>query len=105
MPWLWASSSERLTATVVHEASYVSTLIALAAAGLGIAILPEREFTPALAESVRMVPIRPPALIRNIGIIGSASRSFSPAAEKLADVLRQVAGTAAVRPRGERAAS
>jgi LysR family transcriptional regulator, carnitine catabolism transcriptional activator len=82
---------ERISVNVVHEASYVSTLIALVAAGLGISILPEREFTTAIEASVCMLPLRPPALIRNIGIIGSTARSFSPAAEKFADVLRLAA--------------
>jgi len=86
---------ERISANVVQEASYVSTLVALVAAGLGISILPEREFTPSLESTVRMLPIRPPALVRNIGIIGSVARSFSPAAEKLAEMLRQTVGPAA----------
>ena len=81
---------ERISANVMHEASYVSTLIALVAAGLGISILPEREFTTVLETSVRMLPLRPPALIRNI-VIGSTARSFSPAAEIFADLLRQAA--------------
>ena len=59
------------------------------AAGLGIAVLPEREFTDTLRESVRMLPIRAPQLVRNIGIIGNAARSLSPAAERFVEVLRQ----------------
>jgi LysR family carnitine catabolism transcriptional activator len=83
---------EKLSVNVAHEASYVSTLIGLVAAGLGISILPEREFTPGLETSIRMLPIRSPALVRHIGIIGNVGRSFSPAAEKFADVLRQSVG-------------
>jgi DNA-binding transcriptional LysR family regulator len=81
-----ALEREGLSANVAHEASYVTTILGLAAAGFGVAILPEREFTPAVETSLRMLPIRSPALIRKIGIIGSASRSFSPAAETFVEV-------------------
>lgn len=80
---------ERLSVSVAHEASYVPTIISLASAGFGVAILPEREFTPALASSLRIFPIRAPSLIRRIGIIGSARRSFSPAAEQFIEALHQ----------------
>lgn len=95
---------EKLTANVVLEASYVSTLMAFVAAGLGISILPEREFTPAIEASVRILPLRPPPLVRNIGIIGSEARSFSPAAEKFVEVLRQTLGLSAAPARAQRAA-
>jgi DNA-binding transcriptional LysR family regulator len=85
-----ALERERLSANVVQEASDVPTLVGLVTAGFGIGILPEREFTPSLDRVVCMLPIRSPALIRNIGIIGLASRSLSPAADKFIDVLRQV---------------
>ena len=81
---------ERLSANVVHEASYVPTIIGLVAAGLGVAVLPEREFSTTLEGAIRMLPIRSPQLIRNIGIIGNASRSLSPAAERFIEVLRQM---------------
>ena len=71
-----ALEREGLSANVAHEASYVTTILGLAAAGFGVAILPEREFTPAVESTLRMLPIRSPALIRKIGIIGSASRSL-----------------------------
>jgi LysR family transcriptional regulator, carnitine catabolism transcriptional activator len=73
----------------VHEASYVPTILGLVAAGLGVAVLPEREFNSTLEGVVRMVPIRSPQLIRNIGIIGKSAKSLSPAAERFVEVLRQ----------------
>jgi DNA-binding transcriptional LysR family regulator len=80
---------ERLSANIVHEASYVPTIVGLAAADLGVAILPERESTPAVEAILHMLPIRSPALIRNIGIISNTARSFSPAAEEFIEVLRR----------------
>jgi LysR family transcriptional regulator, carnitine catabolism transcriptional activator len=84
-----ALERERLSANVVHEATYVPTLLGLAAAGLGVAILPERELATAGDGSLRMLPVRSPALVRNIGIINNTARSFSPAAEQFIDVLRR----------------
>jgi hypothetical protein len=54
-----------------------------------VAVLPEREFNSTLEGTVRMVPIRSPQLIRNIGIIGKSAKSLSPAAERFVEVLRQ----------------
>jgi LysR family carnitine catabolism transcriptional activator len=80
---------ERLAANVVQEASYVPTILGMVEAGLGLAILPERELPAGRAETIRRLPIRAPALIRHIGIIGVAARSLSPAALKLIEVLRE----------------
>jgi DNA-binding transcriptional LysR family regulator len=79
---------ERLAANVAQEASYVPTILGLVAAGVGVGILPEREYSADLARTIRRLPIRAPALIRHIGIIGLAGRSFSPAAAKVVDLLR-----------------
>ena len=79
----------RLTANVVQEASYVPTILGLVAAGIGVGILPEREYTPSLAGAIVRLPIRAPALVRHIGIIGLAGRSFSPSASKLIEILRE----------------
>ena len=79
---------DRLAANVVQEVSYVPTIMGLVAAGIGVGILPEREFAPSLANAIACLPIRAPALIRHIGIIGLAGRSFSPSASKLIEILR-----------------
>jgi DNA-binding transcriptional LysR family regulator len=65
----------------------MTTALGMVAAGLGVAILPEAAMTSA-PESVRRVAIRRPVLTRQIGILTRAGRSLSPAAQKLAEVLR-----------------
>jgi LysR family transcriptional regulator, carnitine catabolism transcriptional activator len=74
----------RLPVRVSHEASYMTTALGLAAAGLGIAILPEAAL-PLAPAGVRRVMIRGPELQRRIGIITRAGRSLSPAAQKLVE--------------------
>jgi DNA-binding transcriptional LysR family regulator len=89
---------ERLSVNVVHEVSYVPTILGLVAAGLGLAVLPEREFNATLDGTIRMLPIRSPQLIRNIGIIGNSAKSLSPAAERFVEVLRQQANPSIAAP-------
>jgi DNA-binding transcriptional LysR family regulator len=71
-----------------YEVTYMSTAIALAKAGLGIAILPSSAALEGKQLSgLRSRPIRGEALTRKIGLIRRAGRSLSPAAERFADVL------------------
>jgi DNA-binding transcriptional LysR family regulator len=81
-----AARQERLSVTIAHEATYMTTALGMAAAGLGVAILPEAARTSAPA-GLCMVPIRRPVLSRQIGLVMKAGRSLSPAAQKLVDVL------------------
>jgi len=81
---------ERLAVSVAHEATYMTTALGMAAAGLGVAILPEAASTSAPATVCR-VDIRGPVLTRRIGIITMAVRTLPPAAHKLVEVLRRLA--------------
>lgn len=78
---------ERLPIHISQEASYMTTALGMAAAGLGVAILPDAAIQVAPA-NVRRVAIRNPVLQRRIGIITRAGRSFSPAAERLAEIFK-----------------
>jgi DNA-binding transcriptional LysR family regulator len=77
---------ERLSVVVAHEATYMTTALGLAAAGLGIAILPEAARTSAPA-ALHMVSIRRPVLSRQLGLVMKTGRSLSPAAQQLVDIL------------------
>jgi DNA-binding transcriptional LysR family regulator len=77
---------ERLSVAVAHEATYMTTALGLAAAGLGVAVLPEAARTAAPA-GLSMVPIRRPVLQRQLGLVMKAGRSLSPAAQQLVDIL------------------
>ena len=80
---------ERLAVSVAHEATYMTTALGMAAAGLGVAILPEAAITSAPATVCR-VDIRNPVLTRRIGIITMAVRTLPPAAQKLVEALRRL---------------
>ena len=71
-----------------YEASYVPTALGLVKAGLGIAIIAQSALGEA-AESVglRVRAIEHPMLMRHIGLIESATRSLSPAAQQFAGVV------------------
>jgi DNA-binding transcriptional LysR family regulator len=79
-----ALEQQQVSVTVAQEASYMTTALEMAAAGLGIAILPDSAITSS-SVAVRRVGIRQPVLTRRIGIITKAGRSLSPAAQKLVD--------------------
>jgi DNA-binding transcriptional LysR family regulator len=81
-----AVRQDHLSVTIAHEATYMTTALGMAAAGLGVAILPEAARTSAPA-ALRMVPIRRPALSRQLGLVMKAGRSLSPAARRLVDIL------------------
>jgi DNA-binding transcriptional LysR family regulator len=85
-----ALAQERLSVEVAQEATYMTTALGMAAAGLGVAILPHAAITSAPA-AVARVGIRAPALTRRIGIITKAGRSLQPAAQRLIEVLQAAA--------------
>ncbi len=85
-----ALKREKLQPTIVYETNYMSTAIGLARAGLGIAILPETAANMDSARAIRTVAICKPSLSRKIEIIQRKDRSLSPAASRLAEVLKGI---------------
>jgi len=69
--------------------SYVPTALGLVKAGLGLAIV-SRSAAGEAAELVglKAARIEHPMLVRHISLIESATRSLSPAAQQLVDVVR-----------------
>ncbi|MEZ0214313.1 MAG: LysR family transcriptional regulator [Xanthobacteraceae bacterium] len=66
------------------------TIIAMAEAGLGVAILPASSLTKAQAPTARIVPIEPP-IHRKMALITLPNQRLSPAAARLADkIVRDV---------------
>jgi DNA-binding transcriptional LysR family regulator len=66
-----------------------STLLGLAEAGLGVAILPESAVTGSEERGVRVMELRNPQIVRDVGIIQRRGEVLSPAAAELAKVLKQ----------------
>lgn len=74
-----------------YEVVYLSSAVAMAAAGLGIAVVPSSALGALDLERVAVRPIGNPAVIREIGILTSRGKSLSPAAQFLAQALRKAA--------------
>jgi LysR family transcriptional regulator, carnitine catabolism transcriptional activator len=77
-----------------YEASYLTTALGLAKAGLGVAVI---AFSAADAAATQAAGLRArivehPALVRHISLIESAGRSLSPAAHELVVSIRQTWG-------------
>ena len=87
---------EKLALDIAQEVTYMSTALGMAAAGLGVAILPEAAIAAAPA-TLRRIAIRRPVLRRQVGILTRARHSLQPAAQKLLEVLAGLTGEARTR--------
>ena len=87
-----ALEKEGLEISLSCEANYMSTAVGMVRAGLGVSVLPESAVDAASCEGIVVEPIRAAGLVRRIGFIRKAGRSLSPAAERFAALLREVAG-------------
>jgi DNA-binding transcriptional LysR family regulator len=77
--------------TPICEARHVRTVVDMVAAGLGIAAVPQLAIPPHLARTqIRVVPLTKPVVNRTIGLIKRKGRVFSPAAERLYQMMLSV---------------
>jgi DNA-binding transcriptional LysR family regulator len=74
-----------------YEVLYLSSAVAMAAAGLAIAAVPSSALSAMNLERIAVRPLTAPAARREIGILTSRARSPSPAAGFCIEVLRQAA--------------
>jgi DNA-binding transcriptional LysR family regulator len=63
-----------------YEVVYLSSAVSLAAAGLGIAVVPSSALSALNPERIAVRPLVGPAVEREIGVLTSRARSLSPAA-------------------------
>jgi DNA-binding transcriptional LysR family regulator len=75
-----------------YECTQHHTLIAMADAGLGVAVLPSSVASRIQSRSVRVVPIVNPQIIRQIAIITVRGQELSPAANQLANLIKREIG-------------
>lgn len=87
-----AADKNRISLPAAYEAVYNSTIMAMAAQGLGVAVLSELVVRSGDANRLRRISIEDPPLYRFIGILRRSGRSLSRPAELLIDALRAVAG-------------
>jgi len=87
-----AADKKKILLPAAYEAVYNSTIMAMAAEGLGVAILSELVVRGGDTSRLRRISIDNPPLYRDIGILRRAGRSLSRPAELLMSTLREVAG-------------
>ena len=80
----------------IYEAQHVTTLLGLVEAGMGVAAVPSLAMPSADHPVLASVPLFDPIITRRIGLIRRKGRSFTPAAEKLYELLL------GLRPEGRR---
>lgn len=96
-----ARAAAGLALDMRHEVSQVQTQVAMAAAGLGVAILPQVGVPAMLDPRLRVVPIVDPPLSREICIITLRGRALPPAALRFATLLQAaLSGRATRQPDG-----
>jgi DNA-binding transcriptional LysR family regulator len=71
----------------IYEAQHVTTLLGLVEAGMGVAAVPSLAMPSADHPVLASVPLFDPIITRRIGLIRRKGRSFTPAAEKLYELL------------------
>jgi LysR family carnitine catabolism transcriptional activator len=85
-----ALKQQNLSVRILFETSHISTAMGLVKADLGIAVLPLPAIDCYPSSNIRCVAITNPVLERKIVIAGKAKHPFSPAVQKLIEILHQV---------------
>ncbi|QCP55011.1 LysR family transcriptional regulator [Trinickia violacea] len=87
-----AAKTRGLTLNQKFQFSQAQTLIAMSNAGLGVAVLPEVVLPEKKTPGVDTLLIVEPPLQRQVAIITVRGRTLSPAAARLAQIVRQLIG-------------
>ncbi|MBR0646300.1 LysR family transcriptional regulator [Plastoroseomonas hellenica] len=82
-----ACAAEGLHVVPAYEATYISTLIGMVRAGLGVGVLPASAVDPLTEPAIRIRPITDPPIPRRVMLLRRAGRSLSPAAEAFVEAL------------------
>lgn len=92
-----------ITLSTRYQFMQSQTLIAMAGAGLGAAILPESSMMAVRKLNAQMLRIVEPTITREIAIIQRRNQSLSPTSQRLVDSIRQSITHRAGLPRRNRA--
>lgn len=96
---LEATMRERnLTVSTRYEFSQAQTLISMANAGLGAAILPKVALPPAIDKHTQALRIVSPAMTRKVALITLRGQSLSPASMRIAQLMKQLIADPDERP-------
>jgi LysR family carnitine catabolism transcriptional activator len=82
-----AAESAGVQLRIVHEVSLLTTALALAESGLGVAVVPSSMLGRGGRGTLAARKLTRPAVPRNVAVIHKQERSLSPAAEAFADLL------------------
>jgi LysR family carnitine catabolism transcriptional activator len=96
-----ACAARGIAVSAAYEATYISTVLALVRAGLGVGVLPASSVEAGGDPGLVARPVTDADLGRRIVLVRRAGRSISPAAEAFVEALAAAAspGPARVRPR------
>ena len=78
---------------IVYETTQVHTLLGLVEAGLGVTVLPSMLCPGPSNTALAVRPIQNPLVSRRLGIVFPEGKEPSPAAQLLAEVVRQTVGS------------
>lgn len=82
--------------TLAHEVSLLTTAVAMAAAGLGVAVVPGSVFAPSQHPQLVARRLVRPLVERDTAVVFKSGRSLSPAAQAFADLLAEALAEARV---------
>lgn len=94
----------QLSRTARYECLQAQTLISMAEAGLGAAILPELVLPRVIDTSTLALRIVAPAMVRRMALITMRGQALSPASLRLAQLLKHLIAEPQERPRASRGA-
>lgn len=75
--------------SIVHEVSLLTTAVAMAAAGLGVAVVPGSIFAPGQHPGLVARRLTRPVVARNTAVVFKSDRSLPPAAQAFAEMLSE----------------
>ena len=87
-----AQKSTGVTLNIKYEVLQVQTQIAMAAAGLGVAILPRIAIPAKPDPRLRAVPIVDPPLVRELCVVTLRGQLLSPVATRFVEMLQRMIG-------------
>lgn len=88
----------KLSISTRYEFSQAQTLISMANAGLGAAILPKLALPPVIDERTQVLRIVSPAMTRKVALITLRGQSLSPASLRIAQLMQQLIADPDERP-------
>jgi DNA-binding transcriptional LysR family regulator len=72
-----------------YEVQHVASAISMAAAGVGLTVVPRLSVNRSAHPEMAAVPLRNPGIVRTLGVLSRRGVALTPPAEVLADMLRR----------------